>query len=301
VTTGGGRPGDRYPTRVPDRPALLHRTDPVVWGPDHPGPFTAAELAAHDRDGFVTVPDLLAPDEVGVLRAELDRLATDPALRADERTVVERSGDRVRSVFEVHALSDAIAALVADERLAGRARQVLGSDVHVHQSRINYKAGFGGAGFSWHSDFETWHAEDGMPAPRALSVSIALTENSALNGSLMIIPGSHRTFVACVGRTPADHYRESLREQHIGTPDPQSLTTLADRHGIALLTGPAGSAVFFDSNCMHGSADNITPYPRSNLFVVFNSVGNALVEPFAAPAPRPPHVAARTVRPLRGS
>src|SRR5690606_27264438 len=117
------------------------------------------------------------------------------------------------------------------------------------------------------SDFETWHAEDGMPVPRAVSCSILLTDNHAYNGPLMIMPGSHRTFVSCVGETPADHYRESLREQEIGTPDEESLATLADRHGIAVLTGEAGTAVFFDSNCMHGSPNNISPYPRSNIFL----------------------------------
>ena len=44
---------------------------------------------------------------------------------------------------------------------------------------------------------------------------------------------------------------------------------------------------------MHGSGSNITPYPRSNIFVVFNSVENALVAPFAAPSPRPSYIAAR--------
>ena len=303
VADPGARTADRYPTRVADRPVMIDRAEPAVWtaargGRDVPGPLTAEELAAHERDGFVTVPELLGPDEVAGFAAELDRLASDPAVRADERTVVEKSSNQVRSVFEVHALSDAIAALVADERVAGRARQILGSDVYVHQSRINYKPGFGGAGFYWHSDFETWHAEDGMPSPRAVSISISLTENFAHNGCLMIMPGSHRTFVSCVGETPADHYKESLREQEIGTPDPGSLTALADRHGIALLTGKAGSATLFDSNCMHGSGSNITPYPRSNIFVVFNSVENALVDPFAAPAPRPAHVAAREVRPV---
>lgn len=293
---------DRYPTRLPAAevgagPVLLDRAEPTVWG-DRAGPFGPDELAAYERDGVVTVPDLLSPDEVARCAAELDRLAGDPRVRADERTVVEPSSDRVRSVFEVHVLSDVIAALVADERVAGRARQVLGSDVYVHQSRINGKPGFGGAGFAWHSDFETWHAEDGMPVPRAVSISIALTENHAHNGPLMVMPGSHRTFVPCVGETPPDHHRQSLREQEIGTPDPASLTALADRHGIVLLTGRAGSATVFDSNCMHGSAENITPYPRSNLFVVFNSVENALVEPFAAPAPRPTHVAARTITPV---
>jgi ectoine hydroxylase len=290
---------DRYPTRVADRPSMVERTDPTVWGGHHtPGLLSPDDLTAHDRDGFVTVPELLTPAEVAACSAELDRLATDPQVRVDDRTIVEKTSREVRSIFEVHKISEAVAALVADERVAGRARQILGSDVYVHQSRINYKPGFGGGGFYWHSDFETWHAEDGMPTPRAVSISIALTENYPHNGCLMIMPGSHQTFVACVGETPADHYKESLREQEIGTPDPESLTALADRHGIAMLTGPAGSATLFDSNCMHGSGSNITPYPRSNIFVVFNSVENALEEPFAAPSPRPTYIAAREFTPI---
>lgn len=288
------RTNDRYPTRVSDRPAMIERTDPTVWGPlTAPGPLSPDQLATHDRDGFVTINQLLSPEEVELYRAELERLASDPQVRADERTVIEKTSDEVRSIFEVHLISEAIGALAADERVAGAARQILGSEVYVHQSRINYKPGFGGGGFYWHSDFETWHAEDGMPLPRAVSVSIALTENLPHNGCLMIMPGSHRTFVSCVGETPADHYKESLREQQIGTPDPASLSTLAERHGITMITGPAGSATFFDSNCMHGSSNNITPYPRSNIFIVFNSVDNRLVEPFAAPAPRPTFIAAR--------
>ncbi|WP_237565516.1 hypothetical protein [Ornithinimicrobium cavernae] len=54
----------------------------------------------------------------------------------------------------------------------------------------------------------------------------------------------------------------------------------------------------FDSNCMHVSNGNVTPYPRSNLFVVFNSVENACVEPFAAPAARPAHLGARDHSPV---
>jgi ectoine hydroxylase len=298
------RARDRYPTRVAAEPAFIDRTEPTVWGdharsPARDGMFGAQQLAAHERDGFVTVPDLLTPAEVAGHHAELDRLASDPAIQADERTITEKSANQVRSIFEVHKISEAITALAADERVAGRARQILGSEVYVHQSRINYKPGFTGGGFYWHSDFETWHAEDGMPAMRAVSVSISLTENYPYNGALMIMPGSHRTFVSCVGETPAEHYRDSLREQEIGTPDPDSLTALANRHGIALLTGPAGSATFFDSNCMHGSSNNITPYPRSNIFIVFNSVENTLAEPFAAPAPRPSYIAARDFTPIR--
>jgi ectoine hydroxylase len=243
--------------------------------------------------------ELLGDGEVGVYRRELERLVADPAIRADERSIVEPKSKKIRSVFEVHRISEVFARLVRDERVVGRARQILGSDVYVHQSRINVKPGFGASGFYWHSDFETWHAEDGLPNMRAVSVSIALTENHDTNGGLMIMPGSHRTFLGCAGATPEDNYRQSLQMQDAGTPSDEALTGMASEYGIKLFTGRAGSATWFDCNCMHGSGDNITPFPRSNVFIVFNSVENKAVEPFAAPVRRPEFIGARDFTPVR--
>ncbi len=289
---------DRYPTRQAAEPDLFDRRDPVVWGDPDDGPFGAEDLAGFEADGFAAVDSLVTPGEADAYRAELARLSADPGLRGDDRTIVEPGSEEVRSIFEVHRISEVFADLVGDERVAGRARQLLGSEVYVHQSRVNFKPGFNGKEFYWHSDFETWHAEDGMGAMRAVSFSIALTDNYEFNGGLMVMPASHRTFVACVGETPADHYKESLRRQEVGTPDETSLARLADQGGIRQFTGGAGSAVLFDCNAMHGSNGNITPYPRSNVFVVFNSVDNALVEPFAAPSPRPEFIASRDFAPL---
>ncbi|MFE1289022.1 ectoine hydroxylase [Streptomyces sp. NPDC058751] len=290
---------DPYPSRAATEVAVP-RHDPVVWGaPDEPGPIPVPDLHSYERDGFLSVEQLITESEVAVYRRELERLVTDPAVRADERSVVEPGTQEIRSVFEVHRISEVFARLVRDERVVGRARQILGSDVYVHQSRINVKPGFGASGFYWHSDFETWHAEDGLPNMRTVSVSIALTENHDTNGGLMIMPGSHRTFLGCAGATPKDNYKKSLRMQDAGTPSDEALTRLASRHGIKLFTGRAGSATWFDCNCMHGSGDNITPFPRSNVFIVFNSVENAAVEPFAAPVRRPEFIGARDFTPVR--
>ncbi|MGW3494938.1 ectoine hydroxylase [Streptomyces sp. NPDC001020] len=290
---------DLYPSRGATE-VSVPRQDPVVWGaPDTPGPFSVADLQAYERDGFFALDTLLTEDEVAVYRQELQRLVTDPEIRADERSVLEPRSKEIRSVFEVHRISEVFAGLVRDERVVGRARQILGSDVYVHQSRINVKPGFGASGFYWHSDYETWHAEDGLPHMRTVSVSIALTENHDTNGSLMIMPGSHRTFLGCAGATPKDNYKKSLQMQDAGTPSDEALTAMASRHGIKLFTGRAGSATWFDCNCMHGSGDNITPFPRSNVFIVFNSVENAAVEPFAAPVRRPEFIGARDFTPVR--
>ena len=178
------------------------------------------------------------------------------------------------------------------------ARQVLGSEVYVHQSRINFKPAFNGKEFFWHSDFETWHIEDGMPRMRALSVSISLTDNNEFNGPLMVVPRSHTTYVRCVGATPENHFEHSLKKQEYGVPSLEAMQYLVDRGGIAAPKGRPGSALFFDCNLMHGSAGNLSPYPRTNLFIVYNSVENGVTQPFGGTPPRPEFLSERDVLPV---
>ena len=281
---------DLYPTRSGETTEVLPRTGPIVFGSPEDGPLEAADLKHFEDAGYLTIDQLITSEELTLFTEELHRLSHDPEVKADERTVVEAESDEVRSIFDIHRTNEIFRKIANDPRLVDRARQILGSDVYIHQSRINYKPGFVGKEFSWHSDFETWHAEDGMPTPRAVSLSLSLTDNYSFNGPLMIMPGSHKRYISCVGGTPEDNYRKSLIMQGAGTPDRQTLSDFADEYGIDVLEGAAGGAIMFDSNCMHASNGNVTPFSRSNIFIVYNSVENACVEPFAAPKPRPEFV-----------
>lgn len=282
---------DPYYSRTGARWEVAPRLDPVVWDPQ-PGPLAPVELSTYGEQGFLVRPALFSRAEVDAVIVEASRLSAevDPA---SEEVIAEPDSGAVRSVFRVHQHSAALARLLGDERMAGAARQILGSDVYIHQSRINYKRGFDGRSFPWHSDFETWHIEDGMPRMRALSASLLLTDNTEHNGPLLVIPGSHRHYVRCVGETPDDHYKQSLRKQEYGVPDRAALTDLVRAGGLASVTGPPGTVVFFDCNMMHGSGGNITPLPRHNVFAVFNSVANRLVAPFGGKPPRPEFLATR--------
>ena len=293
-----GAEGDPYHSRRGDRWEIADRLDPVVWseGPDA-GPLCARELAHYEERGYLVLPGLLGEGEVSSLLGEIERLAAEADPARDD-VIVEPRGGAVRSLFRLHATSEAIRGLAADPRLAGAARQILGSEVTIHQSRVNLKPAFEGEPFSWHSDFETWHIEDGMPRMRALSASVLLTDNTEHNGPLLVVPGSHRRYVRCVGETPPEHFRRSLRAQEIGVPDREALAQLVDQGGMASCTGPAGSVVLFDCNLMHGSAGNITPLPRHNVFLVYNSVDNALVAPFGRRPPRPDFLGERSPAPL---
>lgn len=287
---------DLYPSRVGPSPSLEARLDPVLHdqrGTATPGPLSPEQLAAFDRDGFLVLEAAFSDGEMDACRRELDAIGRDPERRTRPETIIEPGSDAVRSVFAVHRSSEVFADLATDPRIIEPARQILGSDVYVHQSRVNLKPAMTGKEFFWHSDFETWHVEDGMPRMRAVSASVAMTENNEFNGPLMLVPGSHRWYVTTVGETPDRHYETSLRRQEIGVPDAESLRRLVDEGGIVAPKAAAGAVVLFDCNTMHASGVNLSPYPRSNAFFVYNSTENAVVDPFSGQAPRPEHIATR--------
>ncbi|GGJ78791.1 ectoine hydroxylase [Alloalcanivorax dieselolei] len=263
----------------------------MVKGDAGQGPLSADQLARFERQGFLFEPGFLDADEVAALRREMSSLMKTPSFRGRPFTITEPDSREIRSLFAVHFLSRRFRQLAQDPRLIGRARQILGGEPYVHQSRINYKPGFKGKGFNWHSDFETWHAEDGMPAMHAVSASIVLTDNHTFNGPLMLIPGSHKVFVSCLGETPENHHEQSLKRQQIGVPGEAVLAELIRRHGIEAPTGAAGGLLLFDCNTLHGSNANMSPDPRSNVFFVYNRRDNRCQAPFAARRRRPEFLA----------
>lgn len=285
---------DFYPSRGAMKSGIIPRKHPTVWAkPDIPPPVDRVLIDQYERDGFLVLRDVFSKEEVADLQAELARLRQQAETMHRPEVITEKGSRQVRSIFRIHELSTVFEKLAADERLGGLASWLLGDDVYVHQSRLNYKPGFHGKEFYWHSDFETWHVEDGVPAMRMVSCSISLTANTPHNGPLMLIPGSHQRYISCVGATPEQHYRDSLRRQEVGVPDDDSLTQLVNDFGITAPTGLAGAVTFFECNIMHGSNSNITPLPRSNIFIVYNSVDNTPVAPFCGLAPRPNFIAER--------
>jgi len=287
---------DPYHSRTSAKWEAVPRLDPVVA--HGPGPLTTDEVWNYGHDGFLFVSELFSQPEVDDLLNEANSLAEHwPSSRSG--LVKEADSDRIRSVFRIHQYSELYKKLFRDARILDRIKQLVGTDVYIHQSCVNYKRALHGRDFTWHSDFETWHVEDGMPRMRALSVSLFLTESHEFNGPLMLIPGSHETYVRCAGDTPENHFEQSLRHQSLGVPNRDALASLMQGSQIVAPKGPAGSVVFFDCNTMHGSSGNLSAADRVNLFAVYNSVENAIEDPFCNRRPRPEYLAERSIDVLK--
>lgn len=270
---------------------VVPRREPVLHGGlGAPGPLSPEALADYALRGYVLQRRLFSHDEVSLLRAQFARVGNELATD-DARLVREPDSTALRSIFAFHELGGVAAELARDARLVYVARQILGDEVALHQSRVNRKPAFDGREFDWHSDFETWHAEDGMPSMRALSAVIFLTRHDATNGALMVVPGSHRTFIGCVGETPPSHHEVSLRRQEVGIPDRDNLSALASDLGIDVLTGEPGDALFFDCNLLHASPGNLSPWSRETAFLVYDALANRPRVRSPGSVPRPRHVA----------
>jgi ectoine hydroxylase len=287
---------DFYPTRSDRDIPYFPRLDPVIYSNEEQrqrGPLCPSLLRSYEENGYLFFDSFYPEKKIQEFIDDLTDYGNNVDLKAKDQVITEPHADTIRSIFAIHELSERFRQLTCETLLLDIAHQLLSSDVYIHQSRLNNKPGFTGTGFKWHSDFETWHSEDGMPRMRCFSLSILLTENNALNGPLMLIPKSHRFFIPTRGRTPKRYWKKSLKNQTVGIPTIDSLRDMTNRGRIVAPAGPAGSLIIFDCNTLHASSDNLSPYPRCNLFFVYNSIENSLQQPYCGQAPRPEFVATR--------
>lgn len=293
---------DPYVTRGATE-SIAERVDPVVYGSGAPRgvhSLDPEQLADYERNGFLVVPDVFSRAEADALLEEFRMLATSERLHGREELILEPDSEQARSIFNPHRFSERFDRLSRDRRILDKVVQILDSDVYIHHARINIKGALSGRSFPWHSDFETWHAEDGLPRCRVLTAWVLLTENDEFNGPLYLLPGSHRAFVSCRGATPDGHHKASLRRQEYGVPSLGALQELAAAGGLAAAHGAPGTLILHEGNTMHGSPDNISPTARTNLFFVYNSVLNTPTErPFAAAEFRPEFLASRDFTPVQ--
>ncbi len=245
--------------------------------------FSAADLAAYERDGYVFFPELFTPDEI---RALTERVPTIFAMDRPE-VVREKASGVVRTAFAAQHYDDAFARLARHPNLIEPAKQILDGDVYMHQFKINAKAAFDGEQWQWHQDYGTWLNDDEMPAPRALNVAIFLDDVTEFNGALMFVPRSHKA-----GALDAGHDLQTT-SYPLWTIDHPTIARLVAEGGLVSPKGKAGSVMFFHCNIVHASPGNLSPFNRNIVYLSLNACENAIRN-----FKRPDYIAHRDFAPI---
>ncbi|MBK7021404.1 MAG: phytanoyl-CoA dioxygenase family protein [Candidatus Microthrix sp.] len=167
----------------------------MLWGERQhgDGPLSAEQMQRFDTDGIRRDRGRHRRCHGHRLSDRAGRSRGQPAQLASELAITEPDDGLLRSLFDVPG-NGPMASLATDDRLATVARQVLGGD-YLHQSRGQPQAGrrqdVPGTPTSRPGTSRT-----ACRHVRAVSASVALTENRAWNGPLLLIAGSHRWFLS---------------------------------------------------------------------------------------------------------
>jgi len=245
---------------------------------------TPRELAAFRADGYFVRERVFAASELLRLRAAVERVharvleeSRAPSAAAVERIDGKRYQDvlgscvkwewddsraDVRSMEPFLHLDPDLEKLADDPRLWAPVTELCRAEsLALFTDKLNFKRP-GGAPFPWHQDspyfaFECPHVE------RLTSVQVYLDDATEENGCLWMIPGSHRAGVlpglsdrGVVGKLYTDVER--------ALPD-------APRVAIA---APAGSAIYFHGDVVHGSQVNRTSQSRRAFVLTYQPAGH---------------------------
>jgi ectoine hydroxylase len=248
--------------------------------------LTDAQQKSYVENGFFFLPQYFSSAETEVIKNQLPLIFNED----NQRRVVEEDGRIVRSVYGSHHTNDVFGRLSKHPRLVEPAKELLGSDVYVYQFKINAKSALGGDLWEWHQDYIFWNLEDGMPTSRVTNALIFVDEVTEFNGPLFLIPGSHKEgmldsskIAAGINEGQSATYNNSpkwissLTANLKYSLDRETVRRLVEKYGIVSPKGPKGSVLFFDSNIVHGSPNNMSPFDRAVVIVTYNSVKNVPV------------------------
>lgn len=210
-----------------------------------------ASLATrYERDGFVIVPDLFSAEECERLKTEA-------------RAVLDRQAKPGATVMvHVAVVSPVFRSLAEDPRVVEVLSRLMPQGVMFLSDKIVYKSADKTFATPWHIDFFYWR----NTRPK-LSVWIPLDDATPGNGTLTVVPGSHKRDWRMVKiGLPSGDFQYEIND---GTWRDGDIVTCAIKRG---------SVIVFSDRLVHGSTRNTAGRDRYAIISTYHAPADD--EPF---------------------
>lgn len=223
--------------------------------------MTFAQAHQFDSDGFLVVPEVFSPAEVGAMLHDIESGGVD----STTFEMPDASGKKSKLSLWSELRDDIWGAASIHPRLVNPVRILLHEDICFFHGKVMLKEGGSGGAWEWHQDYGYWYG-DGFLYPNMLSAFVALDPATKENGCLQVLRGSHllgRLNHGQVGsQAGADAERIGALEAHL------------ERVHVEMAPG---SVVFFHCNTLHTSAPNESAFSRRSFIVCYTGASNPQV------------------------
>jgi hypothetical protein len=144
-------------------------TDPKI--------LTREQIAAFNRDGYLTGIQIFGDEEIADIRRYFDELLA--------RTLA--AGGDSYSISTAHLRFGRVYDILTDRRIVDRIKDLLGEDVIAWGSHFFCKMPGDGKRVSWHQDSSYWP----LTPSKAVTAWLAIDDASVENACMRFIPASH--------------------------------------------------------------------------------------------------------------
>lgn len=222
--------------------------------------LTAEQIRQYHDDGFIVVPDVVAPETVAALRSATERIVAGAA-QVDRHDAVydlepghTRADPRVRRIKNPEQVDPQFAALARHPGIVGCLQQLWGGrGVRFDISKLNMKSAGYGSPVEWHQDWAFYpHTNDDLAA-----VGVMLDDIDDDNGPMQVVPDSHRGPVF-------DHHADGV---FCGAIDARTPGLRLDQARACV--GKAGAISIHHVRAVHGSAPNRSGRARRFLLLQY--------------------------------
>ncbi|MAP90418.1 hypothetical protein CMK15_02570 [Candidatus Poribacteria bacterium] len=223
--------------------------------------LTSAQITQYQTEGFLIFPRFLSAKKLGkylpILEHIVDegRTLTEPKPHWSLEVTEDRQpvAGQVHKVQGVCVVEPRLLDLAREEPLLGSITSLLGRNLDVFGTKFFPKLPPSGTSVGWHQDNYYF----GTNQEKIVSCAIYMQDTDRANGCLRVIPKSHQS--------------QNIR-QHQPMTNGQSQHTKVDETKSIDVEVPAGTAIIFSPNLLHGTYKNCSP--RSRYSVIWHYIPN---------------------------
>ena len=241
--------------------------------------LTEAQRDRYEEQGYLHVPQVFTPGEIGEMERHLDVLLDDWAQtdmgwtgpwRDAYMDAETEKKSKLTSLHDLHFYSEAWSRAMYNPRLVGTLVELLGPNVELHHTTLHLKPPQTGHPFPLHQDNAFYEHTDG----RYIDVLVHLDDTCHENGEIRFLAGSHKP-----------GYLPHITQTEAGPCTPHLPTDQYRLASTVPVPAKRGDIVIFNIFTVHGSHINQTDRMRRMVRCGFRDPSNAQISGQSAGRP----------------